>query len=94
MRLELSPEELASWREHSVTKLALAWMQDRIVAYRRDIPLFIVKNRIEDARAASGALQGYEEVLAAFMEEAPAAKDEAEEPFVDPAARPSTKETT
>jgi hypothetical protein len=92
--LNLSPEELAAWRGHNVSKLALAWLADRIETFRRDIPLFIVANRIDDARAASGALKGYQEVLNAFLEEPPPVEETVEEKFIDPASRPSTRETT
>lgn len=92
MRLEMTPAELASWREHPATKCALEWLAARMATYTRDIPLFIVKNRIDDARAAAGALQGYAEVLAAFTEVVDETPAETEEEFHDPAARPSTKE--
>jgi len=88
----MTPAELAAWREHPATKAALAWLGARMATYSRDIPLFIVKNRIDDARAAAGALQGYTEVLAAFTEVPEDAKAETEEEFHDPAERPSMKE--
>ncbi len=94
MKLDLSPEELADWRNHRVTKLALAWMEERIGTYRRDIPEFLVRGKDQEARAASGALKGYAEVLAAFTEEAPASVDIPEEQFTDPAERLSLRETT
>jgi hypothetical protein len=91
VKMELSAEELAGWRDHPVTRKALEWLQDMITTYRRDIPSLVVRNRLDDARAASGALQGYEEILAAFLEEPVVVTPEVEAPFVDPAARPSQR---
>ena len=86
----MSVEELNSWREHPVTKAALAWLGHRMDVYKRDIPQFITADRIADARAAAGALAGYVEVMAAFMENPLETVEVPEEPFIDPATRPST----
>lgn len=70
----------------------LGWLRERIAVYQRDIPKYIVKSKIEEARAASGALAGYEEILNAMMEEPQIVSTEDDEPFHDPAERPSLKE--
>lgn len=86
-----SKDELAAWRSHPVTVALLAWLDERIAVHRRDVPVFVAKNRIEDARAAAGSLMGYEEVRDAVTEDPILIADEPEEPFNDPATRPSLR---
>lgn len=88
----ISQAELASWRELPVTARVLDWLRGQVKVYQVNIPDFIVRNEIEKARAAAGALRGYEEILAALTAEPDKQEAEPEEPFRDPAARP-TKET-
>jgi hypothetical protein len=92
-QMGMSVEELNNWRDHPVTKAALVWLAFRMKTYQENIPLYIVNDKIADARAAAGALQGYTEVLAAFTEKPEETVEVPEEPFIDPATRPSTRTT-
>lgn len=87
----ISPQELSSWRELPVTARVLDWLRGQVKVYQENIPDYIVRNEIEKARAAAGALRGYEEILAALTAEPIEQETEPEAPFRDPAARP-TKE--
>lgn len=94
MILPLSSAELSSWRENIVTKTAISWLQQRIGFFQQEIPEYLVRNKLDEARAAAGALKGFQEVLVAFLEEPVLVAEEPEEKFTDPATRPSTMETT
>jgi regulatory protein YycH of two-component signal transduction system YycFG len=91
--LNLSAGELQAWREIPLTRAFLAWLEESIASYQRAIPKYIVRNKLDEAKAASGALEGYEEILAALTEESAKPIEEVEEVFIDPASRPSTRET-
>lgn len=86
-------DELSAWRGHPVTELIRQAMDIRIQTYLRAIPQYLVKNKTDEARAATGALNAYEELYAELFSDAPAEKaDEGEDDYRDPAAR-SQKET-
>jgi hypothetical protein len=75
-----------------MTARVLGWLRSQIALYKDNIPAYIVTNDVDKARAASGALRGYEEILAALTAETQPPKDEDEDDYAgDPAARP-TKE--
>jgi len=88
-----SHTEVLAWREHPVSAAMIGWLRERISVYQRDIPDYVVRGRIEDARAASGSLKGYQEILGAIMEDPPIEIATEVDDFEDPAMRPSLKET-
>lgn len=64
------------------------WLLQQLETYRRHIPVYVVRNEIEKARSAAGALMAYEEIIG-VLTAGPSTQDTTlDEPFVDPAALP------
>ncbi len=86
-------EDLVTWRTHPVTEVIRKAMEMRINTYLRAIPQYIVKDDQVKARAASGALNAYEELYSElFVDEEPRVEETEIDNYRDPAARPA-KET-
>jgi hypothetical protein len=88
--LEMSKEEIGAWRDLATTKAFFEWVEWEIERGKDYVTDFVVRGEIDRARVSAGTLKALYNIRGSVERQEPL-PDPDDEPFVDPAMRPSLR---
>jgi hypothetical protein len=88
--MEMSKEEVGAWRDLATTKAFFEWIDWEVQQGKDKVAEFIFRGEADKARIAVGTLAALYSIRASVERQEPL-PDPDDEPFVDPAMRPSLR---